>query len=49
MAEEWAKVSAVCDKLRTDYAEQDGAALADKLEREMRKYREKIARRKEVD
>lgn len=49
LAEEWAKVSAVCDKLRTHYAEQNGAALADKLEREVRKYREKLARRKEAE
>lgn len=49
MAEEWDKVRAVCDKLRTDYAEQNGAALADKLQSEMRKYREKIARRKKAD
>lgn len=49
LAEEWAEVSAVCDKLRTDYAEQHGIAQAEKLENEMRKYREKIARRKETD
>ena len=46
LAEDWAKASALCDKLRTDYAEQNGAALADKLESEMRKHRERLALRK---
>ncbi len=49
MAEEWAEVSTFCDRLRTDYAEQNGGVLADKLENEMRKYRKRIAHRKEAD
>jgi len=49
MAEEWDKANDVCDSLRTKYADQKGAILADKIQNEMSKYREKIARRNQSD
>jgi len=49
MAEEWDEFSAVCNKLRKDHAESNGVQHADELERQMTKYKAKLARRKVDD
>lgn len=46
MTEEWDKADACLTRLRTKYAESDGVKRADELEREMAKYKAKLARRK---
>lgn len=42
MAEEWDRVTSICEELRVDYAEYDGEILAVKIENRMAKYRARL-------